>query len=318
MGRLAARAVHGREHLARLRLARALIDLRPAESVDDLETWRSVRLAVLPNERTATAEQLWEQREDDTLYLVAFAEGELAGAGVATRSDSGGAFVQPRVLPASRRRGVGSALLRALADHSFACGHESAYAMVEDVAAAAFAERFGFTERNRQIEQVYAITGTEPEPEVPAGVSIVPLAGNEPLRARLYGELVAESLGDLVLDRPIDITEEIWWRSWLPSTAWAFVAVRGGELVGMAGLIDDDDRPDRAENALTAVRRDLRRSGIGRALKQQALRCAAERGLAEVYTWTQTGNEAMQELNRSLGYVDRDVVISVGRRLPLL
>jgi mycothiol synthase len=85
----------------------------------------------------------------------------------------------------------------------------------------------------------------------------------------------------------------------------------------MAGLLDDDDHPERAENLLTAVRRDLRGHGIGRALKRQALHCAANRGLTEVYTWTQTGNEAMQELNRSLGYVDRDVIVSVRAPLPL-
>ena len=85
----------------------------------------------------------------------------------------------------------------------------------------------------------------------------------------------------------------------------------------MAGLLDDDDRPERAENLLTAVRRDVRGRGIARALKQHTLRCAAERGLAEVYTWTQTGNEAMQQLNRSLGYVDRDVIVNVRAALPL-
>ena len=85
----------------------------------------------------------------------------------------------------------------------------------------------------------------------------------------------------------------------------------------MAGLLDDDDHPARAENLLTAVRRDLRGRGIGRALKQHALHCAAARGLTEIYTWTQTGNEAMQELNRSLGYVDRDVIVSVRAPLPL-
>ena len=295
-----------------------MIEVRAADSLADLESWRSVRMAVLPNERTATAGQLHGARDDDTLYLLAFMGGELAGAGVSSQSDSGGAFIQPRVLPAYRRRGVGSVILRALADHAYACGHESGYAMVEEPGSVGFASRFGFTERNRQIEQVYEVRGDEPEPAVPEGISIVALHGNEGLRSRLWSELVADALGDLVLDRAIGITEDIYWRSWLPSTEWVFVALRDGELVGLAGLVDDADRPDRAENALTAVRRDLRRSGIGRALKRRVLRCAAERGLAEVYTWTQTGNEAMQALNRSLGYVDRDVVVSVGRTLPLV
>ena len=44
---------------------------------------------------------------------------------------------------------------------------------------------------------------------------------------------------------------------------------------------------------------------------------AAVNGIREVYTWTQTGNEAMQQLNRSLGYVDRNMVVNVRAALPL-
>ena len=294
-----------------------MIELRRAETDDDLEAWRRVRMAILPNERTVTVEQLRAQSADDTLYLLALVDGKPAGSGVASRSDTGGAFTQPRVLPPFRRRGVGTALLRALTDHAAACGHAEAGAHVEDPDALAFAARFGFDERNRQIEQVRAIVADEPESDVPPGIEIEPLHGRDDLRSRLYSELVVEALRDLALDRPVEITEELWWRQWLPSDEWTFVALDRGEIVGMAGLIDDVDRPDRAENALTAVRRDRRGRGIARALKQRTLRCAAERGLTEVYTWTQTGNEAMQALNRSLGYVDRDVSITVRAPIPL-
>ena len=295
-----------------------MIELRAAESDDDLEAWRSVRSAILPNERTSSVAELRTGTGSDTLYLLAFVDGELAGSGVSTGASTGGAFTQPRVVPAFRRRGVGTRILHALADQALACGHEEAGSQLEDVGSAGFAARFGFTERNRQIEQVYAVRGDEPVVEPPAGIAIVPLRGRTDLRARLYPELVAESLADLAVDRPIAITEKEWWSSWIPSDEWAFVALAGDELVGMAGLLDDDDHPERAENLLTAVRRDLRSRGIARALKRHTLRCAAERGLAEVYTWTQTGNEAMQQLNRSLGYVDRDTIVSVRAPLPLV
>jgi mycothiol synthase len=294
-----------------------MIALCAAESDDDLEAWRSVRAAVLPNERTASVAELRAGADSDTLWLLAYVDGELAGSGVSTGASTGGAFTQPRVLPAFRRRGVGTRLLRALTDQALACGHADAGAQLEEPRSAAFAARFGFTERNRQIEQVYAIRGDEQEPVIPDGITIAPLRGRPDLRARLYPELVDAALGDLAVDRPIVITEAEWWSSWIPSDEWAFVALEGDELVGMAGLLDDDDRPERAENLLTAVRHDVRGRGIARALKQHTLRRAAQRGLAEVYTWTQTGNEAMQQLNRSLGYVDRHTVVNVRAALPL-
>jgi mycothiol synthase len=295
-----------------------MIELRPAVSDEELEAWRSVRAAVLPNERTSSVAELRAGAGEDTLWLLAYVDGELAGSGVSTGGSTGGAFTQPRVLSAFRRRGVGTQLLRALADQALSCGYDDAGAQLEDPGSVGFAARFGFTERNRQIEQVYAIRGDEPEPDVPDGIRIEPLRGRADLRARLYPELVEAALADLAVDRPIAITEEEWWSTWIPSDDWAFLALEGDALIGMAGLLDDEDRAERAENLLTAVRRDLRGRGIARALKQHTLRCAADRGLAEVYTWTQTGNEAMQQLNRSLGYVDRNIVVNVRAPLPLV
>lgn len=294
-----------------------MIELRAAESDEDLEAWRAVRSAILPNERTSSVAELRTGADATTLFLLAFVEGTLAGSGIANSASTGGAFTQPRVLPSFRRQGVGTRILTALADHALACGYEEAGSQLEEAGSAAFADRVGFTERNRQIEQVYTVRGDEPDVEAPAGIAIVPLRGRADLRTRLYAELVEAALADFALDRSIAITEEEWWSSWIPSDEWAFVALAGDDLVGMAGLLDDEDHPERAENLLTAVRRDLRGRGIARALKRHTLRCAADRGLTEVYTWTQTGNEAMQELNRSLGYVDRDTVVSVRAPLPL-
>ena len=294
-----------------------MIELRAAESDEDLEAWRAVRSAILPNERTSSVAELRTGADATTLFLLGFVDGTLAGSGTANSASTGGAFTQPRVLPSFRRQGVGTRILTALADHALACGYEEAGSQLEEAGSAAFADRFGFTERNRQIEQVYTVRGDEPNVEAPAGIAIVPLRGRADLRTRLYAELVEAALADFALDRPIAITEEEWWSSWITSDEWAFVALAGDDLVGMAGLLDDEDHPERAENLLTAVRRDLRGRGIARALKRHTLRCAADRGLTEVYTWTQTGNEAMQELNRSLGYVDRDTVVSVRAPLPL-
>jgi GNAT superfamily N-acetyltransferase len=79
----------------------------------------------------------------------------------------------------------------------------------------------------------------------------------------------------------------------------------------------DDDRPDRAENSLTAVRRDRRGRGLARALKETVIAWGSASGLREIYPWTQTGNENMRAVNEKLGYVTRSVSIGVRASLPL-
>jgi GNAT superfamily N-acetyltransferase len=291
-----------------------MIELRVAESDEELELWRGVRRALLPNER---APSLAELRADRSFLLLAYRGGKLAGAGSASKSDMGGGSVTPRVLPAHRRHGVGTALLRRLALHAEECGHDEVGSMVDDEDSLAFAHRFGFAETGRQVEQVRAVGAAEPWPHVPDGVEIVPLAQRTELLPRLYHELALPAFEDIPTPRKIEITLEQWESEWITWPEATFVALDGDAILGVAGLIRDADHPDRAENALTTVRRDARGRGLARALKETTIAWASEHGIREIYTWTQTGNENMQEVNRRLGYVDRDMAITVRRKLPL-
>ena len=58
------------------------------------------------------------------------------------------------------------------------------------------------------------------------------------------------------------------------------------------------------DHGLTVVRRDRRRRGIATMLKRAHAQLGGASGLSELITWTQRGNEAMQALNRRLGYAD--------------
>lgn len=89
------------------------VRLRVAETDADLEAWRSVRIAALPNERCATVEWMRASLTPERVHLLAELDGELAGSGLAGCSDLGGAGLHPRVLPAFGRRGVGTAILAA-------------------------------------------------------------------------------------------------------------------------------------------------------------------------------------------------------------
>lgn len=293
-----------------------MIVVRPAETDADLESWRQVRIAVLPNERAAQVEELRRGMTPETLYLLAELDGEAVGSGVASRSDlAGQGSLAPRVLPEARRRGVGTALLRELAAHVERIGFDRAGSTVDDPGSLAFAERFGFREVGREVEQVRTI-GDEPRPEPPDGVEIVSVAERPELFDRTY-DLAVEAFQDFAIDVPLDVSRESWEREWLTWPEGSFVALAGDEVVGCAGLLRDDDHPERAENSLTAVRRDWRRRGLASVLKRTTLAWASENGLREIYTWTQTGNEGMRAVNESLGYVTRSTSIRLRGSLPL-
>ena len=294
-----------------------MIELRPCESDADLEEWRQVRIAVTPYERTDSVEELRRQARPERLMLLAYRDGELAGSGVGGKGDTRGGFAIPRVLPEHRRHGVGTALLSALAEHVEILGLPDIGGHADDPAALAFGEHFGFEEVGREVEQVRAVAADEPWPALPAGVSVVSLAEQPELVDRLYHELALDAFEDMPTPRKVEITPEQWESEWVTWPEATLAALAGDELVGMAALLRDVDQPERAENGLTTVRRDFRGRGIARALKETTIAWASERGLREIYTWTQDGNENMRAVNEKLGYVTRTVSVSLRRPLPL-
>src|SRR5205085_7247954 len=63
-----------------------MIAVRQAESDEELEAWRRVRIAVLPNERTDSVEELRRAATPERLLLLAEVDGEVVGSGHANRS----------------------------------------------------------------------------------------------------------------------------------------------------------------------------------------------------------------------------------------
>jgi mycothiol synthase len=294
------------------------VEVRVAETDEELEAWRRVRLVVLPDERARTVAEMRAMALPETLYLIARVEGELAGSGLAGRSDFGYAGLHPRVLPAWRRRGVGTAILRTLEAHALALGFTEAGSSLDDAGSLVFAERFGLGEVDRQVEQIRSIAPDEPWPELPEGIVVVTVAERPELWPAAYDPFALEVLADFATDRPIQVTREQWERDWLDWPEAMFLALDGNEIVGCAGLERDDDLPDRAEHALTAVARSWRRRGLASALKRMTLAAAARHGIREVYTWTQRDNADMRALNERLGYVTRSESITVRGPLPLM
>jgi GNAT superfamily N-acetyltransferase len=293
------------------------IAIRLVDSDEDYSAWRQVRMAVVPNERVDSVESLRAQSGPQLQFLRADVDGVLAGSGVVGKSDMAGfGAVSARVLPDWRRRGVGTAILRDLAWRAASLGFAVVGSNVDDPGSVKFAERFGFREVDRQIEQVREI-GDEPAPRIPDGVEIARASDRPGLWRAVYEVVGAQAFQDMALDAPLEISLEQWEREWITDPDAVFIALADGEVIGCAGLLPDPDVPDRAENALTAVRRDWRRRGVAAALKRLTLTWAADHGLREVYTWTQRGNDDMRALNTYLGYITRTESLTMRAGLPL-
>jgi GNAT superfamily N-acetyltransferase len=244
-------------------------------------------------------------------------DGELAGSGVVGKADlAGSGAITARVLPGWRRRGVGTAILRVLAGRAAEMGFGVVGSNVEDLGSVSFAERYGFREVDRQVEQVRVI-GDEPAPRVPDGIEIVQVSARPELWRAVYPTVGAQAFQDMALISPLDVSLEQWERDWISDPDAMFVALADGEVIGCAGLLPDPDDPGRAEHALTSVRRDWRRRGVAAALKRCCLAWAANHGLREVYTWTQRGNDDMRALNTHLGFTTRTESLTMHAGLPL-
>ncbi len=294
-----------------------MIELRAVTTPGDLETWALLKSRVMPNE-PVTAEQLVASDEPGRLLVIASREGTPAGCGIAAPSNfDGRAFLAARVLPEHRRRGVGRELVRALAEHARALGRDGVSGFVdsEDEAALAFASSYGLEEVDYQLEQVRFV-GTEPEPVIPAGISLVPLAGRRDELLEAAWPVALEGYEDLPVPGAITYPFMTWLREEATRPDGSFVAFESDQIVGYAGLMEHGNGSASAEHGLTVVRRDRRRHGIGRALKRAQLHWASRAGIVELVTWTQRGNEGMQALNASLGYENRSRVLTLQGPLP--
>jgi mycothiol synthase len=294
-----------------------MISVRPAETDADLEAWIRIRRAVAPDESAWTVRDFRERARPERLVLVADLDGEIVGAGLADRSDvAGRGFVMPRVHPDARRRGVGTALLYELADHVAGLGFDRAGSSVDDDGSKAFAERFGFEEIDREVEQVLKLPAALPEAPLPDGIDVVTIAERPELLRECYPLAADEGYPDLALAGDVRIELDDWMKDEATLPEGSFVALHDGRIVGYSGLVKHDS-PGVAEDGLTVVARDWRRRGLAIALKRLELLWAAEAGFAEVLTWTQRGNDGMRGVNERLGYEYRTIALKMLGKVPI-
>jgi mycothiol synthase len=294
-----------------------MIALRAVEGAAEVAAWAELKSAVVPNE-PVTAEQVRASEEPGRLLLLAELDGVLAGCGIAAPSHFEGlAFLAARVLPAYRRRGVATALVRALTDHARTLGRDgvNAFVYADEPHSIAFAEHFGLAEIDSQVEQARRV-GDEPPPVLPDGIELVSLDGRREELLNAVWPVALQGYADLPVPGEVTYVLEEWLRDEATRPDGSFAAFAGGVPVGYAGLLEHANGSATAEHGLTVVAREHRGRGIARALKQAQLHWAFRNGVARLVTWTQRGNEAMQSLNRSLGYADRSKKITYRGPLP--
>jgi mycothiol synthase len=294
-----------------------MIAVRRAESEAELEVWTRIRNVVeIDNPTTVDDLRGVVRRQPETRHWLADDDGEaIACAFVSASSVPGRAFVLPRVVPQSRGRGAGTALLGAALEYAATLGCQRARSHVDgaDDRSLRFAARHGFEEVDRQVELVRRIAEGESSGTAVPGIDLEELAGEDVQQLRdlvvagVQDMPVAGGLGEGFADEVLDE---------YAGSAYTVVARDGEEIVGVAGLLPYGARTDALEHAFTTVLRSHRGRGIAQALKAECVRWGAAHGYGELVTWTQTGNDAMQAVNVAAGFRSGHVSITVERALP--
>jgi GNAT superfamily N-acetyltransferase len=282
------------------------LEVAPVQTDADLEAMIAVRIAADPDRPPPRLENLRHNlaANETLVYVVARLGGEPAGCGFVDPWPDDHARGHLVVVPALRRRGVGSALLDELGSRAQEAGRPELEGEVveSDVASQEYLERRGYRVVGGENVVALDLTALEPEPvQVPAGVEIVALADRPELAEALYAVGV-EAAADIP-GNPGDMSFEQWRAIELDRPTrrrdLLFVAVADGEPVGYVSM-DDNGRD--GYNGLTAVRRAWRRRGIASALKRTQIAAARRAGFERLITGSEERNLPMQSLNAKLGY----------------
>ena len=302
-----------------------MVKIEPCRTEADERLALEIYNAVCPDDAHTLADvRDWKASVIEHLDIVATLDGQPAGSAVASimPSKPDMAFVLNTVLPAYRRRGIGTALY----EHAAAWAEEQGVASIEsriaedDEASLAFARRRGFEETSRNGKLVLELADVAPAPvEPPEGVEIVPYDGRAELEPGLY-ETASESFSDIPGNERWVVPPFDHWRQYhlhgsghRPDAA--FVALADREVVGYAKFWIPGARPGTAMHQMTCVKRAWRGRGVASALKRAQIAWAKANGFERLETENEERNLAMRRVNEKLGYRSAPGVIFVERRL---
>lgn len=248
--------------------------------------------------------------------IVGFASGRLRWA----LQEEGVAGLWAGVLPAYRRRGLGTALYEAAEQHVRDHDANRLESTIRDGDddGRRFAEHRGFRETRR--EQYWSLdvgSGDAGFPTVPDGVIVARLADVRDRERELF-DLYSSAERDM----PDDHTHSQRFEEWLPETLGnpaldvdlSAVVLVDDAPASFAWLISDREGR-RADNEMTGTHRAFRRRGLARLAKEATIAWASEAGIETITTSNDTANADMLRLNEHLGYRPTVQRITVAKNL---
>jgi mycothiol synthase len=286
------------------------ISIEHPNTSEQIDTWAEILRRV--DDLRLGVDELRHSLEQDreSVWALGYLDGDPVGTGVGRPSSlAGSSFAAIRVLPESRRRGVGSALLAAVSEHARAGGRTKLWGRIrdDDTESLSFAEHRGFREVGRERDVMLDVTklpaGTS---YPPAGIRLVSFAERPDLLAAVYTVDSAVSPDVPGHEEHAQHTYEHWARQNVEGPGAmleaCFAALEGEQVVGYAALRRYGEGSPEAENLLTAVRRGWRGRGIATALKQAQIEAARAAGIERIFTTNDETNVAMRGVNARLGY----------------
>jgi GNAT superfamily N-acetyltransferase len=240
------------------------------------------------------------------VFLVAEEDGRIVAVGGAGLVFFGGGgengYLNIRVHPDYRRRGIGGDLYRSLREHVLALGVARASSMFdESTEGIAFARKRGWAE-----ERAETLATLDPRivtQAPPSDVELRPVSELHPHDVHRIDEETTRDLPSLVqIDEiPYDEWLGFVWENPLFTRDGSYGAVVDGRLAAISFLTANLEH-GRAFNMFTATGREFRGRGLALAVKLASTRWAAEHGVTQIVTTNDETNAPMLAINRRLGY----------------
>ena len=280
---------------------------------DELARWVAVTEAATDEADTVEGYLDWKKQARETVWLLATDGEKDVGTAIGIggwHSPEGVARGSVAVVPSSRRRGAGSALLHALSSWARELGYVELMGPVKetDDRSLAWARRRGYVEIGRNSLLALDLTRTEkPVVELPDGIEIVAWADRPDLEEGMYA-VAREAYPDVPGEEDAGVAPFAEWLAMDMQGAGdrpeaTFVALAGDEVVAYAKLSLSLARPTVAMHDMTGVRRDWRGRGIATALKAAEIAWALDNGYQRLETQNEERNEPIRRLNERYGYV---------------